>query len=81
MSDKEKEVKKAETPEVDPKLQGRLDAFLKEYKALTIKHKVDIAAYPVWVPDGAGGFKNTIQSTPVDITHLGQESPFVKAEK
>ena len=81
MTNKEKEVKKAEAPEVDPELQGRLDAFLKEYRELTVKHKVDLASYPVWVPDGQGGFKNTIQSTPVDITHMGQESPFVKAEK
>lgn len=40
-------------------------AFLKEYGELVTKHGVDLATYPVFIPDGQGGFKITVQSTPV----------------
>lgn len=46
----------------------RVDVFLKEYRELTEKHKIDFAHYPVYVPDGNGGFKTVLQATPVDIT-------------
>ena len=63
--------------EVSEELQKRLEAFLEEYKALTEKHKVDLASYPVWVPEGSGSFKCVEQSTPVDITKQPTKSPFV----
>lgn len=55
-------------------------AFLKEYGELVEKHQVDFANYPVYVPDGQGGFKTIIQSTPVSLKNRPQElqkSPFV----
>ena len=67
------------TEGVPEELQKRIDEFLVDYKALTEKHKVDLASYPVWVPDGQAGFKCTVQSTPVDITNI--KSPFVAEEK
>lgn len=41
--------------------------FLKEYGELVAKHGMDLATYPVWVPDGTTGFKTIIQSLPVAI--------------
>ncbi len=55
----------------------RFTAFMKEYGELVDKHKTDFASYPVFVPDGQGGFKIVIQSTPVDITKHPQKSPFM----
>lgn len=55
-------------------------AFLKEYGELVAKHQVDFANYPVYVPDGQGGFKTIIQNTPVSLKNRPQEpqkSPFV----
>lgn len=51
--------------------------FLKDYQALVAKHKVDFANYPVYIPDGEGGFKTIIQSTPVDMSNLPQKSTFM----
>ena len=62
-------------------IQKRAQAFLDDYKALVEKHKIDLASYPVWVPDGNGSFKCTIQNTPVDVTEQAQKSPFVAEEK
>jgi len=47
---------------------AKRNEFLKEYGELVEKHQVDFATYPVFVPDGAGGFKVTMQSTPVILT-------------
>lgn len=58
-------------------VNDRVNAFIKEYGELVAKHKIDFATYPVYVPDGTGGFKVTIQNTPVDITNSPQKSPFI----
>ncbi len=42
-----------------------IDAFMTEYGELVKKHQVDFASYPMWIPDGQGGFKCIVQSTPV----------------
>lgn len=55
----------------------RVDVFYKEYGDLVIKHNVDFASYPVFVPDGEGGFKIVVQSTPVDIKDRPVKSPFI----
>lgn len=57
--------------------QEKNDAFLKEYGELVHKHKRDFASYPVYVPDGQGGFKTIVQTTPVDISSQPTKSPFV----
>lgn len=54
--------------------------FLKEYGELVAKHKMDLATYPVWVPDGAGGFKTMIQSTPVALPEESVKSTFMEKE-
>ncbi len=59
----------------------RGQAFLKEYKELVDKHKVDFATYPIYQPDGNGGFRTVVQSTPIDISNQGQPSPFVATEE
>ena len=62
--------------ETNPKVQE----FLEKYKALVDEMKMDFATYPMFVPDGNGGFRVIIQSTPVDITPKTDEpvpSPFV----
>lgn len=60
----------------NPKLQE----FLDRYKALVDEMKVDFASYPVFIPDGQGGFRVVIQSSTVDISGKKEEpvpSPFV----
>lgn len=56
-------------------------AFVKDYGDLVEKHQVDFAQYPVYVPDGQGGFRTVIQNTPVSIKNQPKKSPFVEAEK
>lgn len=74
----------SEEPKVEEQLKDekveRVNAFLSGYKELVEKHKIDFATYPLFVPDGQGGFKVIIQNTPVDITNQPQKSPFVAQE-
>ena len=58
----------------------KAEAFLKEYGELVEKHKMDFATYPVFIPDGKGGFQIVVQSTPVDISNHPQKSPFIAQE-
>jgi hypothetical protein len=67
-----------EEPEKINDAQERGKAFLEEYKALTEKHKIDFATYPVFRPTQSGAFEVIVQSTPIDITSQGTPSPFVK---
>ncbi len=55
----------------------RANAFMKEYGELVDKHQMDLATYPVFVPDGQVGFKVIVQNTPVDIKNQPKKSPFV----
>lgn len=64
---------------MDNKLKERVEAFIKEYGELVEKHQIDFAHYPVYIPDGAGGFRTTIQTSPVDITP--KEEPVVQKAK
>lgn len=57
------------------------EVFLKEYGELVEKHQVDFATYPVFIPDGQGGFKIVVQSTPVDISNQPKKSPFIASEE
>lgn len=57
--------------------QERIDSFIKEYGELVEKHQVDFVAYPLYVPDGQGGFRTIVQNAPVDKTERPVESPFV----
>lgn len=75
---------KEETPvvktqqEIDQEeLNERVNAFIKEYGELVQKHKVDFATYPMWIPDGQGGFKCITQSTAVDIKNQPIRSNFM----
>jgi hypothetical protein len=67
--------------EVPDELQARIGTFLEGYKKLIDETKVDLASYPVWIPDAQGAFKCVVQSTPVDITNQGIKSPFITEEK
>lgn len=60
--------------------QKKIEAFLTDYKALVEKHHVDFANYPMFVPDGEGGFKTIVQSTPVDLSTVNQKSSFIAKE-
>lgn len=53
-------------------------AFMKEYGELVAKHQVDFATYPVFIPDGQGGFKIVVQSTPIDISK--KPEPLIEKE-
>ncbi len=54
-------------------------AFMKEYGELVEKHQIDFATYPVFIPDGQGGFKIVVQSTPIDISK--KPEPLIAKEK
>lgn len=57
--------------------------FLDAYGELVKEHQIDFATYPMFVPDGQGGFKIIVQSTPVDISKKPEgsvESPFIATE-
>jgi len=57
--------------------------FLDAYGELVKEHEYDFATYPMFVPDGQGGFKIIIQSTPVSMAKKAEEpieSPFVATE-
>lgn len=58
-------------------LNARCKAFVQEYGELVAKHKVDFATYPMFVPDGNGGFKIVCQNTPVDMTNQPIRSDFM----
>lgn len=58
----------------------RAEAFMKDYGELVAKHQMDIASFPVLIPDGQGAFKLTIQSTPVDTSKAPKLSPFMGKE-
>jgi hypothetical protein len=49
-------------------IKNRVEAFMKEYGELVKKHGIDIANYPVYTPDGQGGFKTVLQASPVDVS-------------
>lgn len=53
---------------MDNELKERAEKFLAEYGELVIKHKMDFASYPTWIPNANGYFTVGIQSTPVDVT-------------
>lgn len=70
----------ATVPQTDPAkdpTQERIQAFLAAYGALVKEHDIDFASYPVYIPDGAGGFKTIVQNTPVDIKNQPKKSPFM----
>jgi hypothetical protein len=54
--------------------------FMKEYGELVEKHQIDFATYPVFIPDGQGGFKIVVQSTPIDISNQPKKSNFMEKE-
>lgn len=64
-------------PAVEPDYEERAKTFLKRYGELVAEMKIDIAAYPVYLPDGKGGFVTTIQQSTVDVTNQPYRSPFV----
>lgn len=55
----------------------KAEEFLKDYKVLVDKHQMDLANYPVFIPDGQGGFKIIVQCTPIDISKQPRPSPFM----
>lgn len=75
MTESSKETKKEEGN--NEGLDERIKAFLEAYGELVKQHEVDFATYPVFVPDGQGGFKVIIQNTPVDMRNQPKKSPFV----
>jgi hypothetical protein len=58
------------------KFEERRDLFIKEYGELVKKHQVDLATFPMFVPNKDGGFDIKVQTTAVDITKSQDE--FVK---
>lgn len=47
--------------------KSKVENFLEEYGILVEKYQVDLASYPLFVPDGDGSFKIICQTIPVDL--------------
>ena len=45
----------------------KIKKFLEEYKDLTLRHGVDFASYPMFIPDKDGKFSVIIQSQPIEV--------------
>ena len=60
--------------------ENEVQEFIKEYGELVKKHGYDFACFPMFVPDGQGGFNITVQNTPIDIRNQPTKSPFVAKE-
>lgn len=58
--------------------QEEQEAFIKEYGELVAKHHIDFAAFPMFIPDGAGSFKIAIQTQAVSTKDQPVKSPFIK---
>lgn len=83
MSDAEPVVGEQTNPaeKAQNELNDRANAFIKAYGELVAEHKMDFATYPVFMPDGSGGFKVTIQNSPVDVSNAPVKSPFITEQK
>lgn len=55
-------------------VQKRIDAFIQDYGELRTKHGVDIAAFPLYVPNDKGTFDLKVQMQPIDIQDQPQKS-------
>lgn len=67
-------------PEFDTakeKPKSEADEFIEEYGELVKRRGMDFASYPVYVPDGQGGFRTVVQTTPVSLKNQPTKSPFV----
>lgn len=53
------------------------EAFFKEYGELVKKYEADFVSFPLWQPDGAGGWKMILQNQLVSTKETGVKSPFV----
>lgn len=71
------ETQKTDEQKLAEDVQIRTKAFFDDYGELVKKHDIDFASYPVFIPDGQGGFKVIVQNTPVDVRNQPRKSPFV----
>lgn len=74
MNEEQKPVSEVDKSE-EQKKKG--EAFIKEYGELVAKHGFDLASYPVFIPDGQGAFKVTVQTTAIDVSNVPKKSPFI----
>lgn len=73
----EETAKTAVEMEAPEAIKARAELFIKEYGELIAKHGMDFGSYPMFVPDGQGGFKIVVQTVPMDMRNRPQASPFV----
>ena len=66
--------------EPEKTVEEKQQDFLDKYHKLVEETGMDMAIYPVYIPDGNGGFKTTIQQTVVDMSKQPKPSPFVAKE-
>ena len=55
--------------------KDRIEGFLAEYAKLIETWKVDFIAFPVYIPDGTGGFKTVVNQQAVDTKASPTKSP------
>lgn len=61
-------------------LQERTKNFIDRYGELVQETKIDFASFPVFEPDGQGGFKIIIRSVPMDVSSRPEPSPFMQQD-
>ena len=64
---------------VDQEQQKKADEFIKKYGELVKEYGMDFVQYPVFAPDGSGGFKVVLQNQ-LMLSETTDES-FVKEDK
>lgn len=51
--------------------------FIKRYGELVAELDIDFATFPLWEPDGNGGFTTKVRTQPMDMRGVAKKSPFV----
>lgn len=65
---------------IDKGEKERGEEFVKRYGELVKEFEFDFASYPVYIPDGQGGFKTIVQTTPISTKNQPKKSPFMAKE-
>lgn len=65
-----------ETADFEERKKIFLEWIKTEYKAKMDETRCDFYHYPMFVPNGKGGFELIVNSEIVDITNAGMKSPF-----
>jgi len=63
--------------EENKEFEERKSQFIKEYKELIDKYRIDWMSFPMFTPNEKGTWEITIQTHPVDTKNSPVKSPFI----